>query len=180
MTVKQFILLVMAGVLIALLIGGAQKWWQLEQAGDSQQMEQLPEFSLPDMHGNQWQSAKHADKILVLNFWATWCPPCLEEMPVFSSLQEAFSDQDVQFVGIAIDDREAVQAFIDTYGIEFTILLGDTGAINLSEQLGNRFSALPFTVLVDKGGKIKLRHAGGIKEDQLRPLLEELVNTSEG
>ena len=104
-----------------------------------------------------------------------WCPPCREEMPIFSKLQEEFAQQDVLFIGIAIDDLEAVQEFIDSYGIDFTILLGNTEAVALSERLGNRFSALPFTVIVDKGGKIMLRHAGGIKEGQLRPVLAGLI-----
>jgi len=176
MTLKQFIVLAMAGALIGLLVAvGVKTWQQQDQSAASKtQLEQLPEFSLRNMDGSTWHSEQWADKFLVLNFWATWCPPCLEEMPVFTKLQKEFADKDVQFIGIAIDDREAVQEFIDSYGIDFTILLGNTQAVALSERLGNRFSALPFTVLVDKGGKVLMRHAGGIKEQQLRPLLDKL------
>ena len=176
MTLKQFLILAVIGAFIGLLASGVEKWWQQEQSTASEsQLEKLPEFSLTTMDGGAWHSQQWTNKILVLNFWATWCPPCREEMPIFSKLQEEFAQQDVQFIGVAIDDREAVQEFIDSYGIDFTILLGDTQAAALSERLGNRFSALPFTVIVDKGGEIKLRHAGGIKEEQLRPVLAGLI-----
>lgn len=175
MTLRQFITLAVAGLLIGLLASGVEKWWRHDQPADSNnQLQQLPEFSLTGMDGNIWRSEEWAHKILVLNYWATWCPPCREEMPLFTRLQKEFTHKDVQFVGIAIDDREAVQEFIDSHGVDFTILLGNTQAIALSEDLGNRFSALPFTVVVDKGGDIKLRHSGGITEQQLRPLLAEL------
>lgn len=176
MTLKQFIILAVIGVFIGLLASGVEKLWQQDQSTDNKsQLEQLPEFSLTTMDGGTWHSGQWTNKILVLNFWATWCPPCREEMPVFSKLQEEFAQHDVHFIGIAIDDLEAVQEFIDSYAIDFTILLGDTQAIALSERLGNRFSALPFTVIVDKRGKVKLRHAGGIKEEQLRPVLAGLI-----
>lgn len=138
-----------------------------------------PGFTL-DLLGSDSSNEKaslsdYRGQVVMINFWATWCPPCREEMPVFSKLQEEFAQHDVHFIGIAIDDLEAVQEFIDSYAIDFTILLGDTQAIALSERLGNRFSALPFTVIVDKRGKVKLRHAGGIKEEQLRPVLAGLI-----
>jgi peroxiredoxin len=175
MTLKQFIILALVGALIGLLASGVEKWWQQDQpAASKTQLERLPEFSLTSVDGSTWHSEQWTHKILVLNFWATWCPPCREEMPIFNKLQEEFAQQDVQFIGIAIDDREAVQEFIDSYAIDFTILMGDTQAVALSERLGNRFSALPFTVVVDKGGKVRLRHAGGVKEEHLRPVLAEL------
>lgn len=175
MTLKQFIILAAIGALIGLLASGVEKWWQQDQPASSKtQLDKLPEFSLTGMNGDIWHSDESAHKILVLNFWATWCPPCREEMPVFSKLQKEFAQRNVQFIGIAIDDREAVQEFIDSYGVDFTILMGNTETVALSERLGNRFSALPFTVIADKGGKVKFRHAGGVKEEQLRPLLAEL------
>ena len=176
MTLKQFIILVVIGAFIGLLASGVQKLWQQDQPSVSNtRLERLPAFSLPGVDGSIWHADKWTHKILVLNFWATWCPPCREEMPVFSELQKEFSQQDVMFVGIAIDDPEPVQEFIESYGIDFTILLGNTETVALSERLGNRFSALPYTVIVDKGGKVKLRHAGGIREEHLRPVLTELT-----
>ena len=175
MTLKQFIILAVIGALIGLLASGVEKWWQQDQSvASTARLEKLPEFSLTSMDGDTWHSDNAARKILVLNFWATWCPPCREEMPVFNKLQREFVQQNVEFIGIAIDDREAVQDFIDSYGVDFTILMGNTESVALSERLGNRFSGLPFTVIADKGGKIKFRHAGGVKEQQLRPVLAEL------
>lgn len=175
MTLKQFIILAVVGALIGILASGVVKLWQHDQPSASKtRLEQLPAFSLPDRDGNIWHAEDWTHKILVLNFWATWCPPCRDEMPIFTKLQKEFSQQDVMFIGIAIDDLEAVEEFIDSYGIDFTILMGNTESVALSERLGNRFSALPYTVIVDKGGRVKLRHAGGVKEEQLRQVLAEL------
>ena len=175
MTLKQFIILAAIGALIGLLASGVEKWWQQDQPSSSEtRLKKLPDFSLTSMEGDIWRSEKSAHKILVINFWATWCPPCRKEMPVFSKLQKEFAQRNVQFIGIAIDDREAVQEFIDSYGVDFTILLGNTETVALSERLGNRFSGLPYTVIADKGGKVVFRHAGEVKEEQLRPVLTEL------
>ena len=100
-------------------------------------------------------------------------------MPVFSKLQTEFAARDVAFIGIAIDDPEAVQEFVDSYGIDFTILLGNTETVALSERLGNRFSALPYTVIADKGGEIKFRHAGGMPPIRLAPLSERYLSFAE-
>ncbi|MGV6826065.1 MAG: TlpA family protein disulfide reductase, partial [bacterium] len=121
---------------------------------------------------SEWQ-----DKIRVVNFWATWCPPCRKEMPVFIKLQNQFASQNVQFLGIAIDDRAAVQDFVDQYGINFPTLIGDERALNLSRDLGNRYGGLPFTAIVDQSGKVVIRHTGELSEDRLRVALEELVST---
>lgn len=176
MNLRQFIILALIGAVLGLIASSVEKWWIQDQPpGSYARLQLLPEFSLTSMDGSIWHSGQRGQKILVLNYWATWCPPCRKEMPLFSQLQAEFANQDVQFIGIAIDDREAVQEFIDSHAVDFTILLGDMQAIALSERMGNRFSALPFTVIVDKGGKIVSSLAGSISERQLRPLLAELV-----
>ena len=142
------------------------------------QLDKVPEFSYPDLEGKQRQSKEWANDILVLNFWASWCPPCREETPLFVELQEQYQHQKVRFVGIAIDDPEPVQDFADTYAVNYPILLGDIRASKLSRQLGNRFEGLPFTLVAEPGGRIILRHAGGISREQLEPVLQQAIKSS--
>jgi thiol-disulfide isomerase/thioredoxin len=140
--------------------------------------EQVPDFSYPDLEGNLRHGKEWQAKILVLNFWAAWCPPCREETPDFVELQEKYVDDNVKFVGIAIDDPEPVQDFADTYGVNYPILLGDIKAVTLSRELGNRFEGLPFTVVAEPGGRVLLRHAGGLSREQLEPVLLEAIEKS--
>ena len=140
--------------------------------------EQVPAFSYPDLEGNLRRGSEWQAKILVLNFWAAWCPPCREETPDFVELQEKYIDDNVKFVGIAIDDPEPVQDFADTYGVNYPILLGDIEAVALSRELGNRFEGLPFTIVAEPGGRVLLRHTGGLTREQLEPVLQQVVEKS--
>jgi len=144
---------------------------------DSRQLEkldQLPEFSYLDLQGNNRSSLEWSDKIVVLNFWATWCPPCRKETPAFIEVQSRYPKQ-VQFVGIAIDDKEPVQEFADTYGINYPTLLGDMSAIEISRQLGNRFSGLPFTAIFDQHGKLVYQQTGEVKQAELTEQIKALL-----
>ncbi|WP_456377786.1 TlpA family protein disulfide reductase [Thiolapillus sp.] len=170
-------LLALAGLLLGGGVAGIYEWRQASQETPQQVPDpysQLPDFSLPNIEGGQWHAEQWRNKILVINFWASWCPPCRKEMPMFVRLQEEFAEQGVLFVGIAIDDEQAARDFIDTYGIEFPVLLGEDRAMDLSRQLGNRFQALPYTVVAN-GGNILHRQAGEVLESELRPLLEKLI-----
>jgi thiol-disulfide isomerase/thioredoxin len=140
-----------------------------------QQVDVLPSFSYPDLEGRQRSRGEFADKIVVLNFWATWCSPCREETPTFVALQETFADS-VQFIGIAIDDEEPVREFADSFGVNYPLLLGDIEAVSLSRRLGNRYEGLPFTVVARRDGSVVLRHAGGLQRSKLEPLLKELAS----
>jgi len=137
-------------------------------------LNRLPDFSYADLQGNTRSSNEWSDKVVVLNFWATWCPPCKKEIPDFIATQDAFQDY-VQFVGIAIDDKEPVQNFADDYGINYPTLLGDMQAIEMSRQLGNRFSGLPFTAIFDATGKLQYHHTGEITRSDLEKQLKALL-----
>ncbi|MCC6201920.1 MAG: TlpA family protein disulfide reductase [Gammaproteobacteria bacterium] len=97
---------------------------------------------------------------LVVNFWGTWCAPCMREVPVFIRLQERLQDRGVQFLGVAIDDREAVQKYLTTVAINYPVLLGEQQALQLNRQLGNDHGALPFTVVLDENRDVIHRQLG--------------------
>lgn len=144
---------------------------QLAGGGD----ETLSEFSFTDLEGKVRNSTEWADKVLVVNFWATWCPPCRKEMPLFVDTQKKYAGKGVQFVGIAIDDPHMVQDFYDVYGINFPVLIGDADAIKLSNSMGNRFDSLPFTAIYDRDGNKRYIQAGEITAETLEKQLKTLL-----
>ena len=134
-----------------------------------------PEFSLPDMDGVTRKLSEWDGKVLIINFWATWCPPCRKETPAFVELQEKYGAQGLQFIGVAIDERDNVEDFADTYGVNYPMLLGDLDAINTSKLYGNRFGTLPYSVIVDRQGKINFIKRGELlkttAEEKIKALL---------
>jgi thiol-disulfide isomerase/thioredoxin len=137
-----------------------------------------PDFSLPDLQGQSHHVGEWDGRVLAVNFWATWCWPCREEIPEFVELQKKYGAQGLQFVGIAIDRAEEVQEFIEGYNVNYPVLLGDTEAIRVAEEFGNRVGVLPFTAIVDRQGRIAFRRAGQLHgaeaEQVILPLLQSL------
>ena len=144
--------------------------WQLEK-----QPMPLPEFSFPDLNGSPQISSQWHGKIIVLNFWATWCPACLKEMPEFMALQKKYAEK-VQFVGIALDDVDAVKTFQAKTTVNYPLLIsGDFAGFALAKKLGNLISAIPYTVVVDTNGQVVYRHSGELSASKLQGVLEPLL-----
>lgn len=144
-------------------------------AGNGVIGKQRPDFSLQDIEDklrsvNEWNG-----KVLVINFWATWCPPCRKEMPAFIELQDQYGKQGLQFIGIAIDDKDKVTDFSDTYGVNYPMLLGTLEAIKLGKQYGNSFGALPYTVIVGRDGKIAYTVRGEFQKATAEAEIKKLL-----
>jgi len=116
-----------------------------------------------------------AGKVLVVNFWATWCTPCREEMPGFVKLQSRWQDRGVQFVGIAQDDPAKVAAFGRELGVNYPLWLGEEGVMSLSRRLGNRLGVLPHTVLLDGQGRVLESKIGVFAEPVLESRLAAIT-----
>lgn len=136
---------------------------------------QRPEFSLPDLNGNLHNIAEWDGKILLINFWATWCPPCRKEIPGFNVLQKKYSN-DVQFIGIAIDDDIAVKQFMKIIPINYPVLIGADKAIEIAKSYGNISGALPYTVIIDRSGFIVSISEGGISEADTEAAIKRLLS----
>jgi thiol-disulfide isomerase/thioredoxin len=179
LNIRNYFLIAVGGALLGAVSGFA--WRSLDQKVNAppspvetvEQLNALPEFRYVDLTGRERQGSEFDDKVVVLNFWATWCPPCREETPLFVELQDTYGE-DVQFIGIAIDDEEPVRDFADSFDVNYPILLGDIDAVGMSRSLGNRYEGLPFTVIAAPGGKIVKRHTGGLEREDLEPVLREL------
>jgi thiol-disulfide isomerase/thioredoxin len=111
--------------------------------------------------------ADHRGHPLVLNFWATWCPPCVREMPALDRFHRAYLASGWRVVGLAADDLGPVRDFLARAPVGFPIGLAGYGGVELSRQLGNVAGGLPFTVLFGRDGTVQRRHAGESDYDQL-------------
>jgi len=143
---------------------------------DSDRLDRLPELRLPDLQGQEIDASRWAGKVVLLNFWATWCPPCLRELPLFDELQRAHPDGRLQVVGIAIDKKEDVQRFLAEHPVGFPVLLGDTNAIEISRRLGNHVQGLPFTAIFDHHGQRVYGQIGEMTRTSLSEHLQPLLS----
>lgn len=128
--------------------------------------------NLPDASGQQQALSQWQGKPLVVNFWATWCGPCVEEMPELTALQKEIAP--VQILGIGVDSQENIAKFAEKWQIRYPLYVAGTGATDLLRQFGNQAGGLPFTVLVGKDGKVKKIYLGRLKFDELRQDLSQL------
>lgn len=130
---------------------------------------------LPDLDGKPQALAQWRGKVLIVNFWATWCTPCREEMPQFVAAQARDGAKGVQFVGIAVDDPAKVEAYAQDIHLNYPALIGGFGAIELSKMLGNDLAALPFTIVLDRQGKVAHTQLGPLRAAKLDALLARLL-----
>ncbi|VAW97888.1 hypothetical protein MNBD_GAMMA22-385 [hydrothermal vent metagenome] len=183
--------LIISTIVIAFIagIGGfyAQQWYytggslvRLDQSSqqniattNSKQLR--PDFTLPDLTNKARSVSEWDGKVMLINFWATWCPPCVREVPTLNKLHRDFKDKGFVVIGIAIDSLDAVQDFVDPLDLQYPILLAEQQGIELSQAYGNRLGILPFSIIVDKQGKIIERHRGEITYEQVESLIKPLL-----
>ena len=131
--------------------------------------------SFTDPQGQRHSLGEFQGKVLVVNFWATWCAPCREEMPAFARLQARWGQRNVQFVGLANDDPQRVERFGRDLAIPYPLWVGGDEVGELSKRLGNRLGVLPFTVLLDSDGRILDSRVGPYSEAVLEERLRAIV-----
>jgi len=134
-----------------------------------------PDFNLESNKGGFTTPADYSGKTLLINFWATWCGPCREEMPMLMDLQRQHGPNGLQILGIALDDAQSARNFVETYGISYPILVGLENVFETSAAYGNAEGVLPFSVLIDKTGIVRWQYAGKLHEDRISDLLSELL-----
>ncbi len=130
-------------------------------------------FSLPDLNGQLQHSDQWQGKFLIINFWASWCGPCLEEMPRFISLQQQYGDQGVQFVGIGIDQADALARIVKRLGVNYPVLQGDFDAMEVAKKFGNLYGVLPYTTVIGPDGKRVIEFAGAVREGEMEQLIRQ-------
>ena len=118
----------------------------------------------------EWQG-----KVLVVNFWASWCPPCVEEMPALDHLQQEYLQKNVLFVGIGIDSPSNIREFLKNTPVSYPILIGGMEGSNLSKQMGNTQGALPYTVIINSKGRSVYTKLGKIDEEELSKAIKSAL-----
>jgi thiol-disulfide isomerase/thioredoxin len=131
--------------------------------------------SFPDAQNKPQSLSQWRGKVMVVNFWASWCPPCREEMPAFDALQVKYAPKNVQFVGISAEDVAKLNQFSSEVKIGYPLLAGDIDAMSLAESMGNDKSILPYTVVIDKTGKIAKIWFGIVDDSELENTLATLI-----
>ena len=136
---------------------------------------QTLDFRLPDLAGSRWQLSDRRGKVVVVNFWATWCPPCRQETPGLVRLYRDYRARGVEVVGITMDDdpRKAVPPFLREYGIPYPVLVPDS-----SFGLANDIDSLPTTLLIDRQGRVAKVFVGAVGESDVADELDLLLKES--
>lgn len=129
--------------------------------------------ALPDTNNQTQKFSQWQGKTLLVNFWATWCPPCVAEMPELVALQTEMADKNLQIVGIGIDSPSNIQEFAAKYKISYPLLMAGMNGTELARQFGNVGGGLPFTVLINADGEIKKTYLGRLDMSIVRKDLQE-------
>ncbi|MBY0498071.1 MAG: TlpA family protein disulfide reductase [Nitrosomonas sp.] len=132
--------------------------------------------SLPDLQGENQEISQWLGKVMVVNFWATWCTPCREEIPEFIEAQKKYGEQGLIFIGIAIDQTDKVKMFSQEFGINYPVLVGSFNTWSLLEAAGNRHSALPYTVVINRSGELVENYLGRVDLKKLEKMIIPLLN----
>ena len=131
----------------------------------------------PDLDARPRQLSEWRGKVLICNFWATWCTPCREEIPMLIDLRGKYGPKGLEIVGIAIDNATKVRDFSSSFKISYPILLAEAGGLDLMRNLGNQGGGLPYTVIADRAGGVVHRKLGLLKQAELEPMIQSLLQT---
>lgn len=163
--------------LLGALALGAGIWVAHSRYQPTGSTNQLPEawwnLPLPNLAGKPQTLQDWRGKTLVVNFWATWCAPCREEIPDFIAVRREHAVKNLEIVGIAIDNAQSVKPYVRKMGIAYPVLIGEGNALEMSRALGNPSGALPYTVVIAPNGTILLRHLGRLPKTKLQAILHQ-------
>lgn len=161
-------------ILVSALSSYAGYRYSSLQENEQQTTQIRPEFAMADING-QIRNIKEWDgKIILLNFWATWCPPCLHEIPGFIELQEQYGSQGFQIIGVAVDNEDAVREFVNEMNINYPVMASEIEAIKLSNLYGNSMNGLPFSVIINREGEISSKITGVLSKIRAEEILKNL------
>lgn len=153
----------------ALATGAGLAWWRLRpQPLEAGALERLWGLKLPQPDGGTLALAALRGRPLLVNFWATWCPPCVEEMPLLDGFFRQQSANGWQVVGLAVDQIAPVRKFLDRMPVSFPIALAGLEGTELARALGNEVGGLPYTVVLGADGRLRQRRMGKVSAADLQ------------
>ena len=158
-------------VVVILLLGWLVLRWTSRRAPRAPGLRPAPDFALADLSGRQLHLSDYRGKVVLLDFWATWCEPCKEEIPQFIALQNKYSERGLQILGISMDDSEApVRQFQERFKMNYPVAVGTP---QLADQYGGVLG-LPITFVIDREGRIVSRHIGATKAEVFEKEVQRL------
>lgn len=166
--------LLIAGAL--LLIGGALGLRKLTAENDAARGSLIgrpaPEITLTDSNGQPQRLSQWRGQLLLVNFWATWCAPCVHEIPLLIDAQARWRERGFQVIGPALDDSAAAATYASQIAVNYPILLGDAQVSEAMKSLGDTLGALPYSVLIGRDGTIIATQHGEFSKEDLHALIE--------
>jgi cytochrome c biogenesis protein CcmG, thiol:disulfide interchange protein DsbE len=140
-----------------------ESWWQFGVV-PTENRKTAANFALKDVNGNEWNFADHRGKVVVVNYWATWCPPCRVETPGLVSFADEYKSRGVEVVGVTVDeDLSLIAPFVEKYEIKYPILIA-----GFDPNISGGSMALPTTFLYDKNGRLAKKYTGIVLESTLK------------
>ncbi|MEE9444914.1 MAG: TlpA disulfide reductase family protein [Cocleimonas sp.] len=149
---KKAILLVLVTVIGLGVAYGARKYYKYYTPDTSKAGQLVEDFTLPLLSGGEKKLSDYKGNLILLNFWASWCPPCREEIPDFIKVQNKYKDKKFTILGISIEDKEPTQTYAKKVGINFPILYGEEKGIEIGKKYG--LIGVPYSMLLDQDQKI--------------------------
>lgn len=173
--------IILSGLFLVVMFGPA--WSSAQDSPATQQQRALlgqprPDFTLVDLDHRRHPVSEWNGKVLVINFWATWCVPCKTEIPMLNRLQAEYGPAGVQFIGVAVDTDEAVRRFTKTVPTHYPVLIGGLESTRIVAQYGNVAGTLPYTVFVDPKGHIATIANGALTLEFTRKVLDKALMIS--
>jgi thiol-disulfide isomerase/thioredoxin len=171
--------LIVIAVVIGAIVEGVSIYRSLSYWGPQKHSENTAtpnamnflKLSLSDLNQQPQSLQQWSGKTIVINFWATWCEPCKEEMPMLSQIQKDVANQQVQFVGIGVDDAKELQNWIKKSPTSYPILVGNDSTLELTRALGNEQQGIPFTLIISPTGNVIYKKLGKVKQEDIMKAL---------
>ena len=179
--------LAVAVTAVALVIGIVKYWPTGQespgQGGEEPQAEtqspmisqRRPDFAMPDVTGKRRDIKEWDGKVLAVNFWGTWCEPCKQEITDFNILQKQYASKGFQFIGVALDNLDAVQTYLKTRTIVYPVLIGEDQAAKVADTYGDAQGVVPYTAFINRKGQIAFIQYGAMSQDLARQVIESLL-----
>ncbi|MDQ7969889.1 MAG: TlpA disulfide reductase family protein [Oxalicibacterium faecigallinarum] len=165
---KKILLMAIVALVFGLIGSLISAWRYIPATPDSPEVANLFAHKMEDVAKRKHNLSSYQGKTLIVNFWATWCAPCVEEMPELVELQTEYSTDKLQVLGISIDSPNNVKEFAEKYKISYPLLLAGMLGTELARSFGNPSGGLPFTVLITPSGAVKKTYLGRLNMAELR------------
>lgn len=170
-SLRTFLLAVVIGA-AALAAGyGAALWWRPTPPAPDTTQTAPADFALPDLTGRERRLSEWRGRPIVINFWATWCAPCREEIPLLTQARARHAAKGLEVIGVALDKPDAAAEFAAKLGVSYPVLIANADTLDLMNRYGNPIGSLPYTVILDRAGNVVHRKLGAYRPAELEQAL---------